>query len=837
MVAPAWAQLSVPPLSTGTYTVSWTEPSGGQTRAYLFESANLGPWIRSTVTGSNSRTFTKSPGTYSYRLQICFFEPELNRELCDPFSNEATVVVASAQGVPGVPGSLGGNFTSTTGTFTLSWAAAAGTVTRYELEERTGNGPWNRIQDDSAQSASLTRADGHYDYRGRACNNAGCGGYTANVSVTVLRIPGTPGSLGPDIVATVLAYSISWGAASGTVQRYELHERQGQGAWAVVHDGSARNRTFTNQPVGVYEYRARACNGSGCGSFTGIKRVTVELEDNIRGPVVSSGCYRLEWDQTGDEVQLQEKRPGGSWATILKSRTRTGIELCQCVDGNYQYRLRACIPPEPGFPGFCPPWGQIHSVAVDYGGQVRRNIAGFDPAGPEIAALRQGIQVMQSRSASDPTSWIYQANIHGTPASDFPLRTAWNSCQHGSWFFLSWHRMYLHFFERILRHASGDPNFGLPYWNYSNLGDPNARQLPLPFRLPNDSSNVLFIPQRSPALNAGGQLPESAVSFADAFALRNFSSTVNSGQSFGGQRLNSPAHAAGPHSIFETTPHDAVHVTIGGLMGTFERSARDPIFWLHHANVDRLWERWLRQGGGRANPTEPVWLTQTFEFFDETGQRVTLSGQEIVDTVRNLNYCYDDQVSTRRLLGAEAAQTAAPSLATAEPRQGAARPMMALAADSAVELTGRPVTVTLTPQDTGQTDEEALTVEGQERFVLNLEGIAIDAVPEGYYEIYLNLPAGMPPEHRSPFYVGNLALFGLGRHVVSGQTGAPEHEAANQTFDITHVVRQLQAIDAWDERPVAVTLVPRAAIPPPGMAPDEALATPVRIQRLTITRE
>jgi hypothetical protein len=50
-----------------------------------------------------------------------------------------------------------------------------------------------------------------------------------------------------------------------------------------------------------------------------------------------------------------------------------------------------------------------------------------------------------------------------------------------SFFFLSWHRMYIYFFERILRAASGDPNLALPYWNYS---DPAQRALPVPFREP-----------------------------------------------------------------------------------------------------------------------------------------------------------------------------------------------------------------------------------------------------------------------------------------------------------------------------------------------------------------
>src|SRR5262245_24057942 len=88
---------------------------------------------------------------------------------------------------------------------------------------------------------------------------------------------------------------------------------------------------------------------------------------------------------------------------------------------------------------------------------LRREINTLALDGPEIAAFRKGVQVMKSRPASDPTSWIYQANIHGT--YDKPALPAWNTCQHGNYFFAPWHRMYVYWFERIVRAASGDPNF------------------------------------------------------------------------------------------------------------------------------------------------------------------------------------------------------------------------------------------------------------------------------------------------------------------------------------------------------------------------------------------
>ena len=38
---------------------------------------------------------------------------------------------------------------------------------------------------------------------------------------------------------------------------------------------------------------------------------------------------------------------------------------------------------------------------------------------------------------------------------------------------------------------------------------------------------------------------------------------------------------------------------IGGLMGDPHTATRDPVFWLHHANIDRIWWLWT-QGGGAA---------------------------------------------------------------------------------------------------------------------------------------------------------------------------------------------------------------------------------------------
>jgi hypothetical protein len=72
-------------------------------------------------------------------------------------------------------------------------------------------------------------------------------------------------------------------------------------------------------------------------------------------------------------------------------------------------------------------------------------------------------------------------------------------CKHGSFFVLPWRRMYIFYFEKVLRAASGDLNFALPYWRWTS-----HRAMPLPFRSPSNATNKLFVV--SPNRGAGSTL-------------------------------------------------------------------------------------------------------------------------------------------------------------------------------------------------------------------------------------------------------------------------------------------------------------------------------------------
>jgi len=450
---------------------------------------------------------------------------------------------------------------------------------------------------------------------------------------------------------------------------------------------------------------------------------------------------------------------------------------------------------------------------------VRENIYTFIRSPQKVAALRRGIQVMLSRPDTNPTSWIYQANMHGVPSNDSRRLPAWNTCDHRTFFFFPWHRMYLYYFERILRQASGDPNLALPYWNYSDVVE--QRVLPEPFRIPaNASTNPLYVSQRASDINQGAALAAAEVSYTAAFRRTNFFHTTDDGQSFGGRRVPQTSHRGPGGGVLEGQPHNQIHTRVGGTNGwmrSVELAARDPIFWLHHANIDRLWERWLQQGGGRANPTnDSDWMNDAFTFFDENGNQVQLRGRNILDTAGQLNYIYDDPSSRRNsvsTLSSQSTDTSTPQEVTMSPSNR----------ELTIVLSNAPLTLTAPAQDLVRT--RALTAESA--ITLNITKVEYNPNNSIPYQIYINLPQGATPDPNSPYYAGRLALFAL-------------PQRGTFRLDITDVVGELQRRNLMTGDFISVTFVP-----PPGEIPQtivtqgrsDQLRGAVRFGGVHLTRE
>jgi Common central domain of tyrosinase/Polyphenol oxidase middle domain/Protein of unknown function (DUF_B2219) len=439
---------------------------------------------------------------------------------------------------------------------------------------------------------------------------------------------------------------------------------------------------------------------------------------------------------------------------------------------------------------------------------VRQSIASLSPQ--QIATLQKGIANMMNLNPVYATSYRFQANIHGEAYDSVTSpreASAWNQCEHGSYFFFSWHRMYLYFFERILRAASGNPNFALPYWNWS---DPAQAALPQPFWSPT-TGNSLYIPvnytepdgtalEGRPAGVDNGtyQLSPSTVDYSVAFGYTNFDSPNGSGLSFGGQ-IASPTQFNSPSGELESQPHNVVHTSLSGLMGDPDTAAEDPIFWLHHANIDRLWNLWIEQGGGRQDPTDTAWLTTTFTFFDENGAAVNMTGQQVVDTAADLGYIYDTDPQPPSPGASPMGQIKRTPL-TGPPPENAPRHVL----DEQVSHASLPLL-----SKAEEILNSTLTSGTSRHVVLQITDIQYKRSPGVYYEVYLDLPKDAHPSPKNPYFVGNLSFFALMPH--HGRAN-PSAGGGSSDFNVTKVVSRLRAEHKWNSSEVSVTFVPTTGL-------------------------
>lgn len=427
-----------------------------------------------------------------------------------------------------------------------------------------------------------------------------------------------------------------------------------------------------------------------------------------------------------------------------------------------------------------PPIDYVNQRVVTIDGKkvhVRRRLSSW--TAQDYDSYSTAIQVMKARPVTDPTSWLFQANIHGVPGGPAG-NPAWAKCPHGTEHFLSWHRMYLYWWERIVRKASGDPDFSIGYWRYEGA-DPASLAIPQPFREP-ATGNPLF-ETRSAAINSGASLPASVVDASNALDETTLLAPPSPGFSSG----------------IESSPHNNVHVQVSGLMGSVATAARDPIFWTHHANIDRYWKRWHDD----ASHTVPsgTFLTTAFQFFDENGAGVSMTGADILDTLGQLGYKYDDDPRPSEARSGRRVATTMPS-----------QPPTILASGPAprFELEGnaKGYDVALPAETT--TKMRSVFVARQQRVILTLTDIAANGPPDVSYEVYLNLPQGAAPDYKSPHFVGTFSAFGADTQ----HAGHAGHAPIRVSLNITHTLAALDSGGSLDPANLRITFVPvRTGVP------------------------
>jgi tyrosinase len=132
--------------------------------------------------------------------------------------------------------------------------------------------------------------------------------------------------------------------------------------------------------------------------------------------------------------------------------------------------------------------------------------------------------------------------------------------------FLAWHRQYLLRFEQQLQHVGG-AHVAVPYWDWIR-----TPEIPEPLA--------------APELLRRWSVKRSA--WEPAFLAT--------------RRIVNAVLVEDGYTAFQSrleAIHGGAHNAVGGDMAT-SRSPNDPLFWLHHANIDRLFAKW--QASPHAGP-------------------------------------------------------------------------------------------------------------------------------------------------------------------------------------------------------------------------------------------
>lgn len=271
----------------------------------------------------------------------------------------------AARSPPGVPASITVPATSTSGNYTVTWTAATGTVTAYELYEATNPGfsGESLVHSGSALSKAISgKGSGTYYYRVRACNASACGGYRTGSNPTTVTPPGIPASISVPSSSSTGAYTISWGTATGTVTAYQLYEATTSGfsGQVQVYSGTGTSRAISGKSNGSYYYRVRACNGSLCGGYrTGANPTVVTLAPpaapaSITGPSMNTtGNFSISWASSAgaSRYELWESVFSGPFSKVYDG-ANTSRSFSNKPNGEYVYKAKACN--TAGCSGFSP---------------------------------------------------------------------------------------------------------------------------------------------------------------------------------------------------------------------------------------------------------------------------------------------------------------------------------------------------------------------------------------------------------------------------------------------------------------------------------------------------
>ena len=252
--------------------------------------------------------------------------------------------------------------------------------------------------------------------------------------------------------------------------------------------------------------------------------------------------------------------------------------------------------------------------------------------------------------------------------------------------------------------------------------------------------------------------------------------------------------------ILEGQPHNNVHNCVGGLMEDM-LSPIDPIFFMHHSNIDRLWDVWTRKQQKLNLPTLPTgadlqsWTSEPFLFFhDEKGNPVSQTTAGDYAAIGEFDYSYqsgsgEDVVTTA---------TPQPNAAPAQSFQGG--------------LTSRASALGTPAQGQVSVPESVLQAAAQGSAVF--ARVTIQSPPSVHgvsFNVFVNPPdgaSGLTPD--SPYYAATIEFFGAHHHNEPSTFTVPISDAL-KTLAAKHMLKP--------NEPLRIVVVPETT---PGLAPESA---------------
>lgn len=202
--------------------------------------------------------------------------------------------------------------------------------------------------------------------------------------------------------------------------------------------------------------------------------------------------------------------------------------------------------------------------------RIRKNANGL--SGPERDRFLRALKAINTKG-------IFQQlrSLHRSESS---------AQAHGDAAFLPWHRAFILDLEREMQKT--DPSVSLHYWRFDqacpnvfqeNFMGKNDAKGELKFASGNPLDNWMIdgTPgiERSPRTGFDtDKVPPSVRSEADTLALGTTHASFRS---------------------MEGNPHGTAHTRWAGFLRSISTAAKDPLFFMLHCNVDRLWAKWQAQ--------------------------------------------------------------------------------------------------------------------------------------------------------------------------------------------------------------------------------------------------